>query len=169
MTGLKTGSTSQALFNLSATAQRDDLCLIAVVMKAPTSAIRNQEITTLLNYGFSAYTSEKLGEKGEVVDKIKISKNVGDKFEVVLQKDEYLVSKKGESKEYTKTIKYTENLKAPIASGTVVGTAQFLDKDGNVFKETNLIVNQNVDKSNLWEYIVYVMNTYIMRQLKIET
>lgn len=166
ITGLKTGSTSQALFNLSATAQRDGLSLIAVVMKAPTSQIRNEEVTSLLNYGFSAYTSEKIGTKGEVVEKLKISKNVSSEFEAILEKDEYLISKKGENKEYNKIIKYNENLKAPIAKDTVVGVVQFVDGGGSVLHETNLVINKEVEKSNLWEYIVYVMNTYIMRELK---
>lgn len=166
MTGLKTGSTSQALFNLSATAERDGLSLIAVVMKAPTSAVRNAEIATLLNYGFSAYTSEKIASAGEVVDKIKISKNVEEEFEVIIQKDEYLISKKGESKECNRVVKYNENLKAPLAKNSVVGTVQFVDSESNILQETNIIINKDVEKSTLWDYMVYVMNTYIMREPK---
>lgn len=166
MTGLKTGSTSQALFNLSATAERDGLSLIAVVMKAPTSQIRNEEITTLLNYGFSAYTSKKIGSKGEVIDTIKISKNVNCMPQIVLEKDEYLVSKKGENKEVTKVIEYNENLKAPIVKGAVVGTLKFVDNDGNVVHQTNLVIDQDVTKSTLWDYMVYIVNTYTMKELK---
>jgi len=51
-TGLKTGSTSIALFNLSATATRDDLSLVAVIMRADSSAIRFEEAGKLLDYGF---------------------------------------------------------------------------------------------------------------------
>lgn len=54
-TGLKTGSTSLALYNLSASATRDDLSLIAVIMKAPTPAVRFSEASKLLDYGFSNY------------------------------------------------------------------------------------------------------------------
>lgn len=166
MTGLKTGSTSQALFNLSATANRDGLSLIAVVMKAPTSAIRNEEVTTLLNYGFSAYTSEKIGTAGEVIDKVEISKHVGEQFEVVLERDEYLISKKGENNEYKKVIKYNENLQAPILKGTSVGKLQFIDDAGNVLYEANLVINQDANKSKLWEYIVHTINIYTMKGLK---
>ena len=166
ITGLKTGSTSQALFNLSATAEREGLYLIAVVMKAPTSAIRNEEVTTLLNYGFSAYTSKKIGTKCEVVDKIQISKHVGEQFEVVLEKDEYLISKKGETKEYNKVKKYNENLQAPILKGTPVGKVQFLDNEGNILYEANLVINQDANKSTLWEYMVHTINIYTMKGLK---
>jgi len=166
MTGLKTGSTSQALFNLSATAERDGLSLIAVVMKAPTSAIRNEEITTLLNYGFSAYTSKKIASKGEVVANIKINKNISDTIELVLKDDEYLVSKKGEGKDVKRVIQYNEVLKAPIIKDTVVGKLQFVDESGNVIHETELIASKDVQKSSLWDYMVYIMNTYIIRELK---
>lgn len=166
MTGLKTGSTSQALFNLSATAERDGLSLVAVVMKAPTSAIRNAEITSLLNYGFSAYISEKIGSAGEIMDKIRISKNVGNIWDVVLLKDEYLVTKKGDNREYTKVIKYRENLQAPIAKGTTVGKVEFIDSKGDIMYKTDLIISQDVVKSNLWEYITYMVNIFTMKEAK---
>ena len=169
ITGLKTGSTSQALFNLSATAEREGLSLIAVVMKAPTSAIRNAEVTTLLNYGFSTYMSKKIGSKGEIIEKMQISKHVGERFEVVLEKDEYLVSKKGESKECNRIIKYNEGLKAPLLKYSTVGTIQYLDNDGNVLREGNIIINQDVNKSTLWEYIIYTINIYTMKSLKTMT
>ena len=62
-TGLKTGSTSLALFNLSASATRDGLSLIAVVMKAPTSALRFSNATSLLDYGFSNYSYKCFGNQ----------------------------------------------------------------------------------------------------------
>ncbi len=166
MTGLKTGSTSQALFNLSATAERDGLSLIAVVMKAPTSAIRNEEITTLLNYGFSSYTSKKIASKDEIVGTLQINKHIGDKINLVLANDEYLVSKKGEDKQYTKNIVYNENLKAPITKDTVVGQLQFIDNEGKVLSKTDIIVKEDVAKSTLWEYITHVINIYTITGLK---
>lgn len=63
ITGLKTGSTSLALYNLSASATRDDLSLIAVIMKAPTTKIRFSEAQKLLDYGFANYSYKKLGNK----------------------------------------------------------------------------------------------------------
>jgi len=68
-TGLKTGSTSLALFNLSASATRYDLSLIAVVMKAPTSAARFDNARKLLDYGFKNYEYKQFGKRGEVVRK----------------------------------------------------------------------------------------------------
>lgn len=167
MTGLKTGSTSQALFNLSATAEREGLSLIAVVMKAPTSKIRNEEITSLLNYGFSAYASQKIGSAGEVVEQVQISKHIGELVDVVLEKDEYLISKKGEEKEYTKVIKYNEDMRAPIQKGTSVGKVEFVANDGSVLHQANLILTQEISKSNLWDYIIYMVDIFTMKGMKI--
>lgn len=68
-TGLKTGSTSLALFNLSASATRNDLSLIAVIMHSPSTDIRFGEAQKLLNYGFSNFTNISFGTKGDIVRK----------------------------------------------------------------------------------------------------
>ena len=75
-TGLKTGSTSLALFNLSASATRDDLSLIAVVMKAPSSSIRFSEAEKLLNYGFNNFSFKQFAKKGDVLKQVKVNKGV---------------------------------------------------------------------------------------------
>ena len=66
-TGLKTGSTSIALYNLSASATRDNLSLIAVIMHSPSSEIRFAEAQKLLNYGFSNFTNISFGKKDDIV------------------------------------------------------------------------------------------------------
>ena len=76
ITGLKTGSTSLALYNLSASATRDDLSLIAVIMKAPTTKLRFAEAQKLLDYGFSNYSYIKLGDNGDTVKSVPISKGI---------------------------------------------------------------------------------------------
>ena len=73
-TGLKTGSTSLALFNLSATATRNDLKLIAVVMRGPTSQKRFDDAKTLLDYGFANFSNKVIITKGAVTTTIEIQK-----------------------------------------------------------------------------------------------
>lgn len=165
LTGLKTGSTSKAMFNLSATATRDNLNLIAVVLKAPTSAIRNEEITTLLNYGFSNYSSRLLGEKSEVVESVNINKYIKEKVEVVFEKDECLILEKGNNVEYDKVVEIYEDIKAPLKENTVVGKAKFVDKEGVVLSETNVVVNKSIDKSSLLDYMKKIIKTYGISEL----
>ena len=73
-TGLKTGSTSLALYNLSASATRDDLSLIAVIMKAPSSKIRFENATKLLDYGFNTFSYKEFGKKDDVVRTVTVNK-----------------------------------------------------------------------------------------------
>ena len=82
-TGLKTGSTSLALFNLSASATRDNLSLIAVVMKAPTSALRFSNATSLLDYGFNNYSYKSFGEQGEIVKSVAVQNGVSKEINAV--------------------------------------------------------------------------------------
>jgi D-alanyl-D-alanine carboxypeptidase (penicillin-binding protein 5/6) len=67
ITGLKTGSTSLALYNISATATRNGLSLITVIMGGPTSQIRFNEAKRLLDIGFANYSSQTLCKKDEII------------------------------------------------------------------------------------------------------
>src|SRR5574344_1848863 len=84
-TGLKTGSTSQALFNLSGTATRNGTSFIAVVMKAPSSAIRLEEVKQLLDFGFSNYEVKNICEKNVIAGSINVNKNINKEFDVKIK------------------------------------------------------------------------------------
>lgn len=161
ITGLKTGYTSSALYNLSATATRDNLSLIAVVLGGPTSEMRNNEITQLLNYGFSNYTTTTLAQKGSVVQNIKINKNIFEMVDLVYADDAKLLGEKGSTPEYTTTISIKEGLAAPLKSGDTVGKVDFVDKNNNILKSVNLAVSKDVNKSSLLQYLQYTFLKYL--------
>ena len=116
-TGLKTGSTSVALFNLSATATRDDLSLIAVIMRGETSKIRFAEAQKLLDYGFSNYQYALCGNKGDVIRDVKVNKGLTPTVELTLENDCGALIKKGQNKNITSNIKIGDNISAPIKQG----------------------------------------------------
>ena len=93
-TGLKTGSTSLALYNLSASATRNDLSLIAVVLRAPTTKIRFADAKTLLDYGFTNYKFEKTANKNSVVTQAYVNKGTEKDLNLVYEKDGRNISKK---------------------------------------------------------------------------
>lgn len=148
-TGLKTGSTSIALYNLSASATRDDLSLIAVIMKAPTTKIRFSEATKLLDYGFANYTSKNFGNKGDAIQTVNVNKAIEPQVNVVLEKDASVLIKKGDTGNITQNVIINENITAPIKQGDVLGTIQFKVGD-EVILEQNLIAEKDVDKSTMW-------------------
>ena len=111
-TGLKTGSTSLALYNLSASATRNDLSLIAVILKAPTPQIRFSESKLLLDYGFSNFESKKLCQKNILFKSVPISKGTQDKLNLLYEDDFVSIQKKNDKTEIRVGVKkWISNLK----------------------------------------------------------
>lgn len=146
-TGLKTGSTSLALYNLSASATRGDLSLIAVVMKAPTTKIRFSSAKTLLDYGFNTYNYEKVATKDSVVQTINVNKSTKNQINLVFENDCGALVKKGSSANVEQTITLNENISAPLHKGDIVGKATF-SVDGENVGEVNIVSDSDVEKMN---------------------
>lgn len=148
-TGLKTGSTSVALYNLSASATRDGLSLIAVIMKAPTTKVRFAEATKLLDYGFANYTSKSFGTKGDVIQLVNINKGIQPQVNAILEEDACVLIKKGDNGNINQNVAINENISAPIKQGDVLGKIQF--KAGEeVILEKNIVAETDVEKSTMW-------------------
>ena len=163
-TGLKTGYTSQALYNLVATATRLDTTFIAVALKAPTSDIRNEEIRNMLDYAFANYESKKICSSNTILEEININKNIDKKLETRIQDDIYKLMNKGKKIDTQQIITYNEALVAPITEGTVVGKIEIYDKESNEkIGESDIIANNNVEKSSIDEYVNYILNVFFMR------
>ena len=124
-TGLKTGSTSLALYNLSASASRDGLDLIAVVMKAPTSKLRFNNCSTLLDYGFSNFEYKKLINKGDIVKEVSIQKGIELQTNAIAYDDIGIILSKGNNENIEQSISVNSNLSAPIKSGEKIGNIDF--------------------------------------------
>ena len=119
-TGLKTGYTSTAMYCLSATAERDGVEYIAVVMRAGSINDRNNDAKALLNYAFANYTLCSL-RSAEPLPQVPVELGKEESVEVVYQGEEYaLVPKGGGEAEYN--IKLLEKVHAPVHSGDRLGT-----------------------------------------------
>ena len=161
-TGLKTGSTSIALYNLSASATRDDLSLIAVVMKAPTTKIRFAEAEKLLDYGFNNFQYSKFANEGDIIKTISVEKGVKDNIELAYENSAGALIKKGESKNVEQTINIPDKISAPINKGDVVGNIVYT-VDGNEISRVNIIANETVEKNNLINMINYIFTKWSFR------
>ena len=158
-TGLKTGSTSTALFNLSATATRNDLSLIAVVMRADTSSIRFAEAKTLLDYGFSNFEYLKYSNKGDLAKEILVNKGTLNSLEIVFESDAGSLIPKGQSANIVTTVSLPEILEAPVYKGDVVGKVVFSLND-EVLGSVNLVANDTVKKLNLGNMLAHVVESW---------
>ena len=158
-TGLKTGSTSIALYNLSASATRNNLSLIAVVLKAPTPAIRFSNAQKLLDYGFSNYTVTSFGQKGDVIKSVEIKKGTSSSVDAILENDAEVLMSNGSSKDITQEIKLDDTFTAPILEGQKLGEVEF-SINGNVVSTVNLVANKSSDKLSFGSIIKFVMNKW---------
>lgn len=156
-TGLKTGSTSLALYNLSASATRNNLSLIAVIMKAPTTKERFNEAQKLLDYGFNNYSYQSLSKQGEEVGTVTVSKGIEKEVKAVLEKDCGTLLKKGEEKGITQEIHLEENKTAPIQKGEKIGEITY-SLNGEVIDKVNVVAEKEIPQigfTSMLSHLVY--------------
>ncbi len=158
-TGLKTGSTSLALFNLSATATKKDLSLIAVIMKAPTSTIRFNEAKKLLDYGFNNYNYKEFAKEGNTVENIPVFKGIQKNLELIYEKDVGCLIKKGEEKNIIQNVHIERNAYAPIEQGQKFGEITY-SLNGNTLSTVNIVAKDKIDKISTLNMIVFVYNNW---------
>lgn len=149
ITGLKTGSTSLALYNLSASATRDDLSLIAVIMKAPSTKIRFAEAQKLLDYGFNKFSFKSFGKSGDIIQTVSVNKGVNNHVDAILENSAGTLIEKGKENQVTQTVEINSNIEAPIKKGDIIGKVVF-SLDGSELSSTNLVSSSDVDKISLF-------------------
>lgn len=159
-TGLKTGFTSTAMYNLSATATKNNMSLVAVVLTAPSSEVRNEEAKQLLNYGFANYEIQKLCDKEQIIDSIKVNKNLKGNIDVVLEDNINILNEKGKKIEYDKQVNIGKEFKAPLKKGDIVGNVVYKDKEGNEIGTVNIVTKEEVSKSGVIDYLKYALKIY---------
>lgn len=160
-TGLKTGSTSEAKFCLSATAKKDNMELIAVVMASPDPKTRFNEAKKLLEYGFSNYAIKKGKAVGEIVGKTKVSKGVEDEVEGYVEKEVTALVEKGNSSDLTSTINIVENIKAPVKKGDKIGEIIYYCNNSEVGR-SNVLAEKDVDKAGILKNIYDLAKRWFM-------
>lgn len=159
-TGLKTGSTSLALYNLSASATRDNLSLIAVVLRSPTPKIRFSEAKLLLDYGFSTYNFKKIANKDEILQSVSVNKGTVSSVNLVFENDSGVLIKKNDSSEIRQELEINENIEAPIALREKLGTMNYYIDD-KLIASVNLVSDSEVTKRNLLNTFNYIATNWL--------
>ncbi len=154
-TGLKTGSTSKAGFCISATAKRDNLHLICVIMGAETSKKRQADASTLLNYGFANYAINNYVQKDAEVAELKVEKGISKTVKVITKDECSYLGSKNEKAEHEKVIKLDKKIKAPVQKGDLAGSL-VVNVNGKEFKKIDLICAESIEK---------VSYGYVLREL----
>ncbi len=143
-TGLKTGSTDSALYCLSATAERDGMELIAVVMHAPTSDDRFESAKALLNFGFANYTLLTV-YPDQALPPVEVLLGESGTVQPVLAQTPTVLLEKAQAANVTQSISLCESVEAPVEEGQTLGTMT-VTADGEVVATIPIVAAQAVER-----------------------
>lgn len=147
--GLKTGFTNEAKYCLTATAKKDDMRVVAVVMGAETVKERNASISKMLDYAFEQYDTNHLFEKGEVVESLENIKASKKSLPIVTSESISTIQKKGASTDdISTTFVLNKGDQLPLKQGDEVGSL-IVKKEDEVLLESPLIIEEDVEDATL--------------------
>ncbi|WP_150271120.1 D-alanyl-D-alanine carboxypeptidase family protein [Paenibacillus tepidiphilus] len=149
--GLKTGYTSEAKFCLSATAARDGLRAIAVVLGEPNTKTRNSEVSGMFDYLFSQYKVHTIHKAGDSIGMLNIEKGMKTKLPIVAKENYSVLLRKGITQEGIRhELVLPKSLKAPITADQTIG--KLVVYQGNeLLKEYELKAGEDVAKAGWWK------------------
>ena len=153
--GLKTGYTSDAGYCLTATAKKDNMRLITVVMNEPTSQIRNSETTAMLDYGFNMYSIDQILDNSTDLGKVEVE--LGSEEEVTIvpnDKVQILNNNTKDKRNVTYEIE-VDTIKAPVKVGDLVGNINVIE-NGKIINKVGITVKNDVDKASI--FTIYYRN-----------
>lgn len=143
--GIKTGSTSKALYCLAASAEREGMQLVAAIMAAPTSAERFRSASKLLDYGFANYMVVTGAGKGEQVGDLEVLKGMSPSVKLETASDFALLVEKGKQGAIDKAFDIADNVEAPVEKGQKSGEIIF-SLNGEEIGRVNVVTAEAVEK-----------------------
>ncbi len=159
-TGLKTGFTREAGYCISATAERDGMELIAVIMKGNTSDSRNADAKTLLNYGFSTYALVNI-QPEEPLPVLPVVLGTADTVSAVLPEEgRTLLLEKSQTGGLTQTVELPETVTAPVCAGDRLGTLT-VSREGTVALAIPIVAGETVARLTWSQTVTQMLRTAI--------
>lgn len=147
ITGLKTGTTNEAGSCISATAKRDGLDLVAVVLGSKTGKDRFKDAQILLDYGFANYMVTKLQLPDDMLMPVKVTNGMDEFVQTEVSMDNKFLIPKGKDKDIKTVVDVDECVEAPVYEGQVLGKVTYMMGD-EVLTESDIIAANSVSKMN---------------------
>lgn len=158
--GGKTGYTSEAGHCLSASAMRDGMRLICVVISSPDSKTRFREVSEMFNYGFANYTNKLIIDKNAPLDvPVTVEKGKKDTISVVPENSFYVFSAKNDKKAFEIDFKPCEKIVAPVKAGDEVGKV-LIYENGIEIGSVKVVSAEDVEKKVYFDYVGDVINDW---------
>ncbi len=162
-TGVKTGYTSKAGYCVSASAEREGMELIAVIMKADTSPHRNADASGLLNFGFANYAVVGLGEGENGAEEIPVILGRQDCVKVELAENAQVLIEKAQAPKVEKQLVLAESLEAPVEKGQKVGTLVF-SLDGEQLAEVPVVAADAVERLGTMDIYGDILKSLLLKK-----
>ncbi len=160
-TGLKTGTTSKAGYCLSATAERNDMSLIAVILDGETSNERFNGARKLLDYGFANYSFIEIKPDLSLLSNLTCKNGLKSQIQVTATDTISLLLPKGSQKEIIQTLNMPNYVLAPISSGETVGKIN-LTLNGKDIGNINVVSKENVAELNFFSALLILINCILL-------
>ena len=162
-TGVKTGYTSKAGYCVSASAEREGMELIAVIMKADTSPHRNADASGLLNFGFANYAVVGLGEGENGAEEIPVILGRQDCVKVELAENAQVLIEKAQAPKVEKQLVLAESLEAPVEKGQKVGTLVF-SLEGEQLAEVPVVAADAVERLGTMDIYGDILKSLLLKK-----
>jgi len=153
MTGLKTGFTNAAGFCLAATASRDGLDLISVILGAESMSLRFSETAKMLDYGFSNYEIMRIERKGAIAGNVKVRKGLGLSVPVAYEDNKSVLLKRGQRDKVKEEIRLPEHVNAPVSAGDKAGEVVLI-LDNKEILRIPLLATENIEKATWFKFFL---------------
>ena len=164
-TGLKTGSTSQALFCISATAEKEGMILIAVVLGAPDPATRFDSAMKMFDHGYANYSISPQEEKGTPMSEIIVYKGKNERAKAVIEDQQHILVPKGKDIVIDSQIQVMDSINAPVAKGTKAGEIIYSHEGAEVGRG-NLVIPEDIEKAQVKDMMKRVFSRWLVKQGK---
>ncbi|WP_197722194.1 D-alanyl-D-alanine carboxypeptidase family protein [Sulfuriflexus mobilis] len=158
--GIKTGHTESAGFCLVASALREDMRLISVVLGASSERAREQESKKLLNYGFRFYRTHRLYEGGKTLSEAKVWKGREDTLALGLQEDLFITVPRGSYQKLKPSISYASLIEAPVIKHAALGTVDISLND-KVIASRELLALHEVKEGGWWKRLIDAITLFL--------
>ena len=153
MDGIKTGRTEEAGYSLAASAVRDDVRLISVVMRADSDQERQELTRRLLDYGFANYVQESLVDKDEIIHNIPFPGSGAGEVSARAADDLLVMRETGEELEFTRDVILLEDYEFPIAAGEKIGELRAYS-EGELINSVDLLAEEEIDEAGIFSRLL---------------
>ena len=158
--GFKTGSTDAAKYCLSATATKNGMRLVAIVLGTPVSQTRFNEARAMLDYGFANYQRVAIANKGDLLgESLPVRGGAADTVELALGGGLSMLLKNGQQSGLRLELSLPESVDAPVQQGDVVGMVNVL-MNGQVIAKLNCVAAQNVPRPGFIEGLFRILENW---------